>query len=125
MPQLPFVQCMAVAALVSIVLVGLAVPVGASAGVRAGRLLIRVSFIGVLIVFGVCLAWGWSTGDLALFNARMGIGAWVQMGAFFAIVYSIGYGFASSYLLDKAAEQAGGRSSKHEDGKGRSGGSDG
>lgn len=103
MPQLPFVQGMAIAALVATLLVVLAIPVGARAGARAGALVLRASLIGVLAAFAALAAWGASTGDLAVFNARMGVGSWLQMGAFFGIVYMTGYRFVASYLADKAA----------------------
>jgi hypothetical protein len=103
MPQLAFLQVMAVAALAAIVAVVLAMPIGMRLGHRAGRVLLRVSLIGVALVFAGCLAWGASTGDLARFNAQEGVGAWLQMGAFFVIIYGTGYRFVSAYLLDKAS----------------------
>lgn len=107
MPQLPFVQGMAIAALAAILLVVLAIPVGIRAGARAGGLVLRTSLIGALLAFGGLAAWGTASGDLALFNARMGVGAWLQMGAFFGIVYMTGYRFVASYLADKARGGAG------------------
>ncbi len=106
MPQLPFVQGMAIAALAAIVLVVLAIPVGARAGVRAGALVLRASLIGVVLAFAGLLGWGAASGDLAVFNARMGVGSWLQMGAFFGIIYLTGYRFVGSYLADKAREGA-------------------
>lgn len=106
MPQLPFVQGMAVAALVAIALVVLAIPIGARAGSRAGGLVLRASLIGVVLAFAGLLVWGSANGDLAVFNARMGVGSWLQMGAFFGIVYLTGYRFVASYLADKARERA-------------------
>ncbi len=106
MPQLPFVQGMAIAALAAIVLVVLAIPVGARAGVRAGALVLRASRIGVVLAFAGLLGWGAASGDLAVFNARMGVGSWLQMGAFFGIIYLTGYRFVASYLADKAREGA-------------------
>jgi len=102
MPQLAFVQVMAVAGLASIVAVVLAMPVGARLGHQAGRLLLRASLIGVLGVFAGCLAWGAASGDLGRFNAQEGVEAWLQMGAFWGIVYGTGYRFVSAYLADKA-----------------------
>jgi len=107
MPQLAFVQVMAVAGLAAIVAVVLAMPVGARLGHIAGRLLLRGSLIGALGVFAVCLVWGASTGDLGRFNAQEGVEAWLQMGAFWGIVYGTGYRFVSSYLADKARSAAG------------------
>lgn len=106
MPQLAFVQGMAVAALAAIVLVVLAIPVGARVGARAGALVLRASLIGVALAFAGLLAWGSASGALALFNARMGVGSWLQMGAFFGIIYLTGYRFVASYLADKARESA-------------------
>ena len=102
MPQLAFVQVMAMAGLAAIAAVVLGMPVGMRLGPRAGRALLRASLIGSLLVFAGCFAWGASTGDLGRFNAQEGAGAWLQMGAFWGIVYSTGYRFVSSYLLDKA-----------------------
>lgn len=101
MPELPFLQVMAVAALVAIALVVLAMPAGTRFGATAARLLLRSSLAGVVVVFAVCLAWGARSGDLGRFNAAMGSSAWFQMGAFFLIVYGTGYRFVSAYLLDK------------------------
>lgn len=103
MPQLPFVQGMAIAALVATLFVVLAMPVGARVSARAGMYVLRTSLIGVIAAFAALAAWGASTGDLAVFNARMGAGSWLQMGAFFGIVYMTGYRFVASYLADKAA----------------------
>ena len=101
MPQLPFVQGMAVAALVAIALVVLAMPIGAKVSVRAGTFTLRASLAGVLVAFSALAGWGAATGDLAVFNARMGAGSWLQMGAFFGIIYFTGYRFVASYLADK------------------------
>lgn len=101
MPQLPFVQTMAAAGLAAILLVVLAMPVGARLGARAGLMMLRVSIAGVVVVFIGCIVWGALTGDLAVFNARMGFDDWLQMGAFFGIVYITGYRFVASYLSDK------------------------
>jgi len=106
MPQLAFVQVMAVAAFAAILAVVLAMPIGARLGHRPGRLLLRGSLIGVTLVFAGCLLWGWSTGDLGRFNAQEGTGAWLQLGAFFGIVYGTGFRFVSMYLADKAASEA-------------------
>lgn len=107
MPQLAFVQVMAVAGLAAIIAVVLAMPVGARLGHRAGKLLLRASLIGALGVFVACLAWGASTGDLGRFNAQEGVEAWLQMGAFWGIVYGTGYRFVSAYLTDKARVESG------------------
>lgn len=103
MPQLPFVQGMAIAALAAILLVVLAMPVGARVSARAGRFVLRASLAGITAAFVGLVAWGASTGDLAVFNARMGVGEWLQMGAFFGIIYVTGYRFVASYLADKGA----------------------
>lgn len=108
MPQLAFVQVMAVAGLAAIVAVVLVMPVGARLGHRAGTLLLRGSLIGALVVFASCLLSGASTGDLGRFNAEEGIEAWLQMGAFWGIVYGTGYRFVSAYLADKARSATGG-----------------
>jgi hypothetical protein len=107
MPQLPFVQTMAAAGLAAILLVVLAMPVGARLGARAGLRMLRVSLAGIAVVFIGCIVWGALTGDLAVFNARMGFDDWLQMGAFFGIVYITGYRFVAAYLSDKLrADQA-------------------
>jgi len=106
MPELAFVQVMAVAALAAIVAAVLAMPVGARLGARAGRMVLRGGLIGVVLVFAACLAWGTATGDLGRFNAEAGTGAWLQMGAFFGIVYGTGYRFVDAYLLDKLRDCA-------------------
>jgi hypothetical protein len=105
MPELPFVQVMAVAALGAILAVVLAMPLGAWVGPRAGRMLLRVSLIGVVGVFAGSLVWGSSAGDLGRFNAQMGVEAWFQMGLFFFVVYGTGYRFVSAYLTDKRRER--------------------
>ena len=106
MPQYAFVQVMAVAALLAIIALVAAMPLGAKAGPRAGRALLRVSLVGVLLAIAGCFVWGASTGDLGRFNAQMGWDSWLQMGAFFGIVYFTGYRFVSAYLADKAKEAA-------------------
>lgn len=107
MPQYAFLQVMAVAGLLAIAAVVVAMPVGARVGARAGRTLLRASLFGVLIAFAACLAWGAASGDLAAFNAKAGVGDWLQMGAFFLVVYGTGYRFVSAYLLDKLKEATG------------------
>lgn len=104
MPQYAFVQVMAVAALAAILTLVVSMPLAAKVSPRAGRVLLRASLAGVLLVIAACFVWGASTGDLARFNARMGWGAWLQMGAFFAIVYFTGYRFVSMYVADKLKE---------------------
>lgn len=106
MPQMAFVQGMAIAALVATLLVVLAIPAGARVSARAGTIVLRASLVGVVVAFAALAAWGASTGDLARFNARMGAGAWFQMGAFFGIIYMTGYRFVASYLADKNAKSA-------------------
>jgi len=101
MPQMVFVQGIAIAAVVAILLVVLAMPVGARVGARAGRFLLWASLVGVITAFAGFAVWGAFTGDLAVFNARMGVGTWLQMGAFFGMVYFTGYRFVGSYLADK------------------------
>lgn len=101
MPELPFVQAMALAALVAIAAVVLAMALGRWAGVKAGQLLLRASLAGVLTAFAACLVWGAQSGDLGRFNVRVGAEAWLEMGLFFAIVYGTGYRFVSAYLADK------------------------
>lgn len=104
MPELPFVQVMAVTAITAIAAVVLAMPAGAQGGVRVGRAVLRVSLVGVVAIFAAAFAWGAASGDLGRFNARMGVDAWFQMGAFFLIVYGTGYRFVSMYLSDKRDE---------------------
>jgi hypothetical protein len=104
MPQYPFVQVMAASGLVAILAAGGSIAVGARAGARAGRQMLRGSLIGVAVIFAGCFVWGAITGDLAAFNAQAEPGAWLQMGAFFGIMYSIAYRFAGAYIRDKAAE---------------------
>lgn len=101
MPELPFVQVMALAALAAIAAVVLAIPLGGWAGVRAGQLVLRASLVGVAAAFAACLIWGARSGDLGRFNVRVGAEAWLEMGLFFAIVYGTGYRFVSAYLADK------------------------
>lgn len=104
MPELPFVQVMAVTALGAMAAVVLAMLVGARVGARAGRAVLLTSLVGVVVVFAASFAWGAASGDLGRFNARMGIDAWFQLGAFFLIVYGTGYRFVSMYLTDKGDE---------------------
>ncbi|MHB1136285.1 MAG: hypothetical protein ACYCXR_00865 [Coriobacteriia bacterium] len=106
MPQMAFVQGMALAALIATLLVVLAIPVGARVSARSGMIVLRTSLIGVVAALAALAAWGASTGDLARFNARMGAGTWLQMGAFFGIIYVTGYRFVASYLADKNAQPA-------------------
>lgn len=106
MPQMAFVQGMAIAAVIATLLVVCAIPVGARVSAPAGLIVLRVSLVGVVVAFAALAAWGASTGDLARFNARMGVGTWLQMGAFFGIVYMTGYRFVASYLADKSANPA-------------------
>ena len=121
MPQLAFVQVMAVTALAAILAVVLAMPVSARLGHRRGLLLLRGSLFGALLVFTGCFAWGAASGDLGRFNAQEGTAAWLQMGAFFVIVYGTGYRFVSAYLADKArGAEVGGRTEAT--GAGREGG---
>lgn len=101
MPQLPFVQTMAVAGMAAILLAVLAMPAGAWLGARAGLGVLRFSLAGAAAAFIGCIVWGALTGDLAVFNALMGLDDWLQMGAFFGIVYFTGYRFAAAYLTDK------------------------
>ncbi|MBN2839708.1 MAG: hypothetical protein JXP37_01955 [Coriobacteriia bacterium] len=103
---MPFVQGMAIAGVVAILLVVLAMPIGARASARAGVLFLRVSLIGVIAAFAGLALWGSASGDLARFNARMGVSSWLQMGAFFGIIYMTGYRFVASYLADKGAGAA-------------------
>ena len=104
MPQYPFVQVMAVIGVAAIVLAGLAIPVGAKVGARAGLLALRASLFGALAVFAACLVWGAASGDLASFNAQAEPGALVQLGVFFTIMYSVAHRFAGAYLRDKTKE---------------------
>ncbi|MGB4442344.1 MAG: hypothetical protein WBJ62_09000 [Coriobacteriia bacterium] len=104
MPQYAFVQVMAVSALVAILALVVSMPLAAKVSPRAGRALLRASLAGVLLAIVGCFVWGASTGDLARFNARMGWDAWLQMGAFFTIVYFTGYRFVSAYVADKLKE---------------------
>lgn len=104
MPQYAFVQLMAVSALLAILALVVSMPLAAKVSARAGRVLLIASLAGVLLAFAGCFVWGASTGDLARFNARMGWDAWLQMGAFFMIVYFTGYRFVSAYVADKLKE---------------------
>lgn len=104
MPQYPFVQLMAIAGFVAIVITGLSIPLGARLGARAGTILVRVSLVGTIAAISIGFAWGASSGDLAEFRMRAEPGALVQMGVFFLIMYSAAYRFASAYLRDKAEE---------------------
>jgi lysylphosphatidylglycerol synthetase-like protein (DUF2156 family) len=106
MPELPFLQAMAVAALAAVALAIAAFPAGARVGAKAGWFVLRVSLVGVVLALAACLLWGASSGDLQRFNVRLGTEAWLQMGLFFAIVYGTTYRFASAYLTDKAKEAA-------------------
>ena len=106
MPELPFVQVMAVAGLIAILAVGLAMLAGARLGTKAGLVLLRASLIGITLAIAGAFAWGSASGDLGRFNARVGASAWFQMGAFFGIVYGTGYRFVSVYLADKHKEGA-------------------
>lgn len=106
MPELPFLQAMAAAALAAIVAIVVAMPLGSRVGPKAGAVLVRASLVGVVLAFAGCAAWGASTGDLRTFNVRVGTEAWFQMGLFFAIVYGTGYRFVMSYLADKVKEAA-------------------
>ena len=101
MPELPFVQLMALAALAAIAAVMLALPLGRWAGVKTGQVVLKASLAGVVTAFAACLIWGARSGDLGRFNARVGAEAWLEMGLFFAIVYGTGYRFVSAYLADK------------------------
>lgn len=107
MPQLAFLQALVIAALTSFVLVAIAFPIAAKAGWRAGWLLVRLS-LGVLVasVIGT-VAWGAARGELAEFWATLGPGAALQMGMFFAIMYSTGFLFVSRYIASLASEATG------------------
>lgn len=104
MPELPFVQVMAVAALAAIVAAVFAMPVGAWVGSKAGLAVLRASLAGVVLVFAGALLWGSRSGDLGRFNAQVGVDAWFQMGLFFLIVYGTGYRFVAVYLSDERHE---------------------
>lgn len=104
MPEFPFVQVMAVSGLAALFAVVLAMPVGARAGSRAGLLLLRASGVGIALALALALTWAAASGDLGRFNARVGVGALLQMGAFFVIVYGTGYRFVSAYLADRRAD---------------------
>lgn len=105
-PELPFVQLMAVAALGAMFVAVLAMPLGARMGPAAGMLLLRGSLLAVVLIFGGALAWGSKSGDLGRFNAQVGVDAWFQMGLFFVVVYGTGYRLAAAYLADKRKERA-------------------
>jgi len=104
-PQYPFLQVMYVAATAAVLGVALAIPVGARRGARAGRLLLRGTLIALAVVLAACLLWGSSSGDLAAFNARLGIDAWIQMIAFFGIVLFTGVRFVGRFLDDRAVRE--------------------
>lgn len=105
MPQYPFLQAMYVAAIAAIVGTGLALPVGARLGSRAGRRVLRGTVIALAVALVSCLIWGSRSGDLAAFNARLGVDAWVQMVAFFGIALSTAYHFVGRYLDDRATRE--------------------
>jgi hypothetical protein len=102
MPQLPFLQVMVAVAFMALVGVVVAMPVGKHASAAAGRAVLRGSVGALLVTIAACLWWGHTTGDLAIFNARMGLEAWLQIGAFFGIVLSTGYRMAGRYIDDLA-----------------------
>jgi len=104
-PQYPFLQAMYVAAIVAALGIVLALPVGARYGPRAGRRVLRGTLVALVVALGACLLWGASAGDLAAFNARLGVDAWLQMVAFFGIVLWTGYHFVGRYLDDRAARE--------------------
>ena len=101
MPELAFVQVIAVGAALSLAGIVLAIPVGARRGARPGRLVLRASGFGLLALVAVCLLWGASTGELATFNRQLGLDGWLQIGAFFGIILSTGYRFVGRYLDDR------------------------
>ncbi len=106
MPQYPFVQFMALSAVVALAGIVVAIPVGLRVGARAGRIVLRSSGLGLLAALAACLLWGRSSGDLARFNARMGADAWLQMGAFFGIILSTGYRFVGRFLDDRVRQSS-------------------
>lgn len=105
MVQAPFVQVMAVAGFLALVTVIAAMPIGFRWGFATGRFVLHASLIGVVLVMGVCLAYGMATGNLASFNLHMGAGVWLEMGGFFSVWYWLGYRFASGYLAWREKEQ--------------------
>lgn len=106
MPELPFLQVMAVVACLTFVGVVIAMPVGTRAGARAGRAVLRASLGVLLVTIAACLWWGHVTGDLATFNTRMGLEAWLQIGAFFGIILSTGYRFVGRFLDELAGTES-------------------
>ncbi|MDO8879221.1 MAG: hypothetical protein Q7W44_00210 [Coriobacteriia bacterium] len=106
MPELPFLQVMAVVACLTLAGVVVAMPVGRRAGARAGRSVLRASLGVLLVTIAACLWWGHATGDLATFNARMGLDAWLQIGAFFGIILTTGYRFVGRFLDDLASAES-------------------
>ena len=101
MPELAFVQVIAVGAAVSFAGIVAAIPVGARVGSRPGRFVLRASGLGLLALIAICLFWGSSTGELATFNRQLGLDGWLQIGAFFGIILSTGYRFVGRYLDDR------------------------
>jgi hypothetical protein len=102
MPQLPFVQAMVVVWLLALLGVVVAMLVGNRVGAAAGRTVLRASLAVLLVGVAGCLWWGQASGDLTTFNTRMGVEAWLQIGAFGGIILSIGYRFVGRYLDDMA-----------------------
>lgn len=105
MPQLAFLQVIVVAAVVALLLVVLSMPVGAKAGWRAGRLLLRVAVFGLGAVLVGATIWGSQSGELARFSEEMGGSDALQIGVFFLIVLGTGGNFAAKYLAEKAREE--------------------
>lgn len=107
MPQLVFLQVIVAAAVAALLLVVLSVPLGAKAGWRAGRALLRRTLIGLAAVIAAACVWASQTGDLARLSGELGMSEALQIGVFFVVVLGTGTNFASRYLADKAREEAG------------------
>ncbi|MBN2848440.1 MAG: hypothetical protein JXP72_08345 [Coriobacteriia bacterium] len=105
MPELAFVQVIAVGAVVALVGIIVAIPTGARLGSRPGRRVLRASGLGLVVLIAGCLFWGASTGELATFNRQLGLDGWLQIGAFFGIILSTGYRFVGRYLDDRARSE--------------------
>lgn len=105
MPQLKFLQAFVVLVIASLALAVAALPTGARVGSNAGRRVLHASTAVLLASLVGCVVWGAQSGELRVFWSDLGFDAFVQIGAFVAIVYFTAHNFTSRYLDDKAAEE--------------------